>query len=161
MKYKDWISRALLAFVLITVGFAIGRETAPGPGESAVPAPEAAAGDNAPAERVVVYATHMTFRCWECNQIEWLAQELLEKEFAEELASGRIEFRSVDYLRDSRFARRYDLSASTLVVARFRNGEEAGFERLDEVWTKSRDREQFMAYVRKAVEDALSPEGAE
>jgi hypothetical protein len=157
MKAQLWISRLLLAFVLVTVGFALGRQTAPSSRIDAVgSAVEASASQG---EKVIVYAAHMTFRCMECNQIELLTRQLLDTEFADELASGRIEFRSVDFLRDTEFARRYDIASSTVVVARFDGARLAGFERLDEVWTKLRNRDEFIAYVRSAIESHLQREG--
>jgi hypothetical protein len=155
IKAKMWVSRILLAFVFVTIGFALGRQTAPQPVPPAyggVPGSFKAGGSG---DKVIVYSVHMTFRCWECNQIEWLTKELLEKEFAEELASGKIEYRSVDYMQDNDFARRYNIPSSTVVVVRFEGGREAGFDRLDEVWTKSRNREDFLAYVRGAIRSQL------
>jgi len=155
IKAKMWVSRMLLAFVFVTIGFALGRQTAP-----RSPPPAQAAGDSssrpvATEDKVIVYSVHMTFRCWECNQIEYLTKELLEKEFAEELVSGRIEYRSVDYMQDDEFARRYNIPSSTVVVARLQDGKEVGFKRLDEVWTKSRNRDDFLAYVKGAIQSQL------
>ena len=111
--------------------------------------------------KVAVYSAHMTFRCWECNQIEWLVKELLDSEFGRETESGVIEYRSVDYMKDVDFARRYDIASSTLVLVRFEDGDEAGFERLDGVWTKSRNRDEFMDYVREAILFQLARLGRE
>lgn len=158
MKAKLWIRRLLLAFVLVTIGFSLGRQTAPQSGSTVDAAGPGAEAISPGGERVVVYAAHMTFRCLECNQIELLTKELLDAEFADELASGRVEFRSVDFLRDTEFARRYDIASSTVVVARFDGTKPAGFARLDEVWTKLRSREEFMAYVRTAIESHLQGE---
>ena len=156
MNARLWISRILLAFVFVTIGFALGRETAPQAPSVVGLAGQASGTEQAETDdRLAVYSVHMTFRCWECNQIEWLTKELLEEEFAEHLESGRIEYWSVDYMRDADFARRYNIAASTLVLVRFEDGEEAAFERLDEVWTKARNRDEFMAYVRSAIETQL------
>lgn len=141
------MARLLLGFVLITVGFAAGRRTAPTP--EAETAPEAS---DTPAPQVVVYAAHMTFRCPECNQIEWFARELVESEFADALADGRLVFRSVDYMRDTAFARSYNISSSTIVVTRADSKE---FQRLDDVWTKVRNREEYFDYVRAAIRKHL------
>lgn len=155
IKARTWVSRILLAFVFVTIGFALGRQTAP---QSLPPAQAAGGSSSRPAateDKVVVYSVHMTFRCWECNQIEYLTKELLEKEFAGELASGRIEYHTVDYMKDAEFARRYNIASSTVVLVRLEDGQEAGFERLDEVWTKSRNRDDFLAYVRGAIRAQL------
>lgn len=150
--YRIWTSRLLMGFVLITIGFAAGRRTAP--------MPAAGAGDPAPpvateGSRVMVYAAHMTFRCPECTQIEWLARELIEKEFADELANGSLKFQTVDYMRDTAFAKKYNIASSTIVVVPVVDGEEQDYQRLDEVWTKTQDREAYFDYVRTAVEEAL------
>jgi hypothetical protein len=151
---RIWAARVLLGFVLVTLGFALGRRTAPLPASEA----ETAAGNRAQttqADRVVVYAAHMTFRCPECTQIEWLARELVETEFAAELANGSLAFRTVDYMRDTVFAKQYNIASSTVVVVRIEDGEEKGFRRLDEVWTKTRDRDAFFEYVRSAIRETL------
>ena len=149
---RIWTERLLLGFVLVTIGFAAGRRTAPWPPE--IEADRSAAID-APSnqqDHVIVYAAHMTFRCPECNQIEWFARELVESEFADELADGRLVFRTVDYMRDAAFARRYNISSSTIVVTR---ADSDDFQRLDEVWTKLRDRDEYFDYVRPAIHESL------
>lgn len=152
---KRWITRGLLGFVLITIGFAAGRRTAP----QASPTESTSADDvqaaAAKPDRVVVYAAHMTFRCQECNQIEWLARELVENEFAAERKADRLEFRTVDYMQNTDFAKRYNISSSTVVVVRFEDGKEQDFKRLDEVWTKVKKREEFFEYVRTAIRESL------
>ncbi|MFO7898676.1 MAG: nitrophenyl compound nitroreductase subunit ArsF family protein [Planctomycetota bacterium] len=155
-NFKAWTSRILLAFVFVTIGFALGRETAPVPsastGEEQAQVQAQPAADD---DKVVVYSAHMTFRCWECNQIEHLTKELLEKEFAREQAAGLIEYRSVDYMKDSDFAKRYNIASSTVVLVRIEDGHEADFVRLDEVWTKARKREEFLSYVGGAIRSQL------
>lgn len=153
--FRTWTRRVLLAFVFITIGFALGRQTAErsytGADESAPTATQPSNGD----DKVIVYSVHMTFRCWECNQIEFFTKELLEKDFSEQMEAGLIEYRSVDYMKDADFARRYDIASSTVVLARFEDGQEVDFERLDEVWTKARNREEFLSYVRGELQAQL------
>lgn len=158
---KLWVSRLLLGFVLITIGFVAGRRTAPRPstGESG----EEAMRDiqETKVEQVVVYAAHMTFRCEECRQIEWLARDLVENEFAAELEDERLDFRTVDYMKNTDFAKRYNVSSSTVVVVRYEDGEEQEFKRLDEVWTKVHKPDEFKEYVRNAIQDALDAKESE
>ena len=156
MAMKVWITRLLLAFVFVTIGFALGRQTAPSAHSSSDESAVESMQPGANGDKVVVYSVHMTFRCWECNQIEFLTKELLDAEFAEAMATGRIEYRSVDYLKDAEFARRYNIASRTLVVVRIEDGREAEFQRLDDVWTKARDRDEFIAYVREAIRSQLA-----
>lgn len=153
---KRWTSRLLMGFVLVTVGFAVGRRTAP---QAATSDSRAMPTEATTSEQVVVYAAHMTFRCQECNQIEWMARELVESEFAAELDSGELDFRTVDYMKNTEFAKRYNISSSTIVIVRVIEGEEYDFKRLDEVWTKVKNRDEFLAYVRTAIRDSLQKEG--
>ncbi len=145
----------LLGFVMITIGFAAGRRTAPMHEGNANDHPAAAAAESS---QVLLYAAHTTFRCPECTKIEWLARELVEGEFAEELENGVLEFRTIDYTRDIAFARRYNIASSTIVIVRFTDGKEKDFQRLDEVWAKINDRDAFIAYVRAALLDSLAAE---
>jgi hypothetical protein len=155
VKIKTWFSRFLLGFVLVTIGFALGRQTADAPPLQIDEQSSLAAHPADEDSKLVIYSAHMTFRCWECSQIERLAGELLDEEFAAERESGMIEYRSVDYMKDAGFARKYNIASSTLVLVRFEEGKEAGFERLDGVWTKSRSRDDFFAYVREAIQSHL------
>ena len=65
---RTTITRALVAFVLVSIGFAAGthvaRQAAPSP------APLIDGDTQAPASHVVVSYMHATFRCSTCNTIE-------------------------------------------------------------------------------------------
>lgn len=156
---KTWTCRLLLGFVLVTVGFAAGRRTAPqSPSDDSGDASMRNTKTGNPAQ-VVVYAAHMTFRCEECRQIEWLTRELVENKFAAEMEAGRLDFQTVDYMKNTAFAKRYNVSSSTVVVARFEGGAEQSFKRLDEVWAKVHKPDEFKEYVRSAIRDSLGKGG--
>ncbi len=155
MIIRTMVKNLLLAFVWITLGFSMGRHSVPRTMLSAINPADAGSMAPAPAGQVTVYAAHMTFRCPECTQIEWFARELVENEFSAELADGRLVFRTVDYMRDTAFARKYNISSSTIVVVRLQDGEAKDFQRLDEVWTKLRDKDAYFEYVRTAIQDSL------
>ncbi len=148
---RIWTARLLIGFVVFTIGFSVGRKSAP------LPEPGTFATEAATTEvgHVRVYAAHMTFRCPECTQIELLTRELLQQEFQDELADGTILFQTVDYMRDRAFARRYNISSSTVVVVPLRGEKQDDFQRLDEVWTKIHNRDDFFAYVRSAIQTSL------
>jgi hypothetical protein len=142
-----------MAFVLVTIGFSMGRQSA---SSNQIPdTREATAEAMEGKDYVDVYAAHMTFRCFECTQIETLARELLDEEFADLLEDGLIRFHAVDYMKDPAFASRYDVPASVLVLSRVEDGREAHFERLDDVWLHVRNRDLYMSYVRDALRAQL------
>lgn len=152
-RIRGWITRLLLGFVLVTIGFAWGRQTALRTGAGAP-----AGRPEYRAARLVVYSVHSTARCIGCIEIEATAKRVVEQDFAREMAAGDIEFRTLDFSRDPEFARQYDISGSTILLVRREGGREVGFERLDEVWTKDRDTHELSDYLHGAIRAALTPE---
>lgn len=155
-KILNATRNALLAFVLITIGFALGKEAATR--RLATDALDDSTtqrtdfvGDIEDATTVRVYYAHATIRCVTCNTIEALALKTLQSRFPEALAEGTLEWRIVNFLEDDNFARRYEIVASTIVVVGLKGGTETGYARLDEVWTKVNDPRAFEEYVTEKV----------
>ena len=162
MKAKKIVARLLLGFVLVSVGFSLGREVtlrsvkvarspAPPPGAATAPADTGA--------KVIVYYMHPTRRCATCSRIEKMSRDVVEREFAEQLRDGRVEWRVVNYQEEEDLAERYKVASSSLVVVEVRNGRQAGFERLDDVWALGGDPGAFGEYVGGAIRSRL--EGGE
>jgi hypothetical protein len=154
-KLKKAVTAVLLCFVLISIGFAIGKEVTL---QSIRQADEPAA-PTAPAvgqDKVVVYYMHATFRCVTCNLVESTADELIRTEFDKPLRDGRLEWKRVNYQENEELARRYDVGGNMIVVVRFRDGKEADRKRLDRVMELAGRREEFLAYVRQAIEACLA-----
>ena len=81
----------LLCFVLISIGFALGKEVT----HRRIAATSASTSAPRPAEagtRIAVYYMHMTLRCVSCNTIERMAHDLVQTEFADALSDGRVEW---------------------------------------------------------------------
>lgn len=159
------VRNALLAFVLITIGFAFGKESARRRFAASMPAGHQNATTNTVANseagtRVVVYYAHTALRCVTCNTIEDLAHGALKSRFADELAQGAVEWRVVNFQEDENFAKRYEIVSSSVVVVGIKGDIETGYERLDEVWTKVNDPAAFEEYVVQAVRKLLSEKGA-
>jgi len=153
-KARKAITIVLLCFVLISIGFALGKEVTlrrmragqAGPSPSTAPAG---------GSEVVVYYMYPTVRCITCNRIEAAAHKVVHEDFADALRAGRLKWQVVNIHEDEALAERYDVAASTVVVARRRGGRDEGFERLDKVWPLADKPEQLSAYIRQAVGVAL------
>ena len=88
MKAKKIIGKLLLAFVLVSVGFAIGKETT----RSHMPAQAEAAPVAAPGEdKIIVYYMHASFRCVTCNMVESMGEEIVRTEFGDAVKAGRLD----------------------------------------------------------------------
>lgn len=148
------IRNALLAFVLVSIGFVLGKHSVrqtfvpvqPPPADAEV----LAAAGQIPV-KLRVYYLHATFRCVTCNTIEQMTRDLLDQQFGDALADGRIEWREVDFQEDEVLAKQFDVIASCVVVARMRGETVLDYKRLDDVWTLLKDTPGFNTYVGDAI----------
>jgi len=153
-KTKVWLRAVLLAFVLISIGYALGKEMtlrrlqAAGPQEEPRPA--------GAQDGVVLYYMHPTLRCVTCNEMEKTILSLVHTEFAEPLAEDRLQWHEVNFEENEALARRYNVATSSLVVVRFREGRETGHQTLDEIWTLKDQPDELRAFVREAIRSRLN-----
>jgi hypothetical protein len=154
---KNWCTRLLVGFVLVSLGFALGRDVTQrrlrSPQTSTPPVGAAINAPLMPAGRIQAYYLHGTIRCVSCNQIERTAKQLLDSEFAKELADGRLTWREVNFEREPALAKRYNVAASTLVLVKEVNGKEVAFRRLDDVWTLAEKPAALQAYIRQNIQE--------
>ena len=158
MDAKAGIKNLLLLFVLVSIGYALGKEVTlrsvqGKAGEQPGPAASGQAADGA-----IVYYLHQTIRCVTCNTIEKAALEVVKQDFAADFQAGRLRWQMANMEEEEALAKRYDVASSTVVVVRIRGGKEAGFQRLDDTWTLTDQPEKLREYIRKAVAAALSSE---
>jgi hypothetical protein len=168
MKGKKILNNLLLAFLLVSIGYAIGRETAPtggGTGATLLASPSEAPQTNtanderakpAAVEKVIVYYMH-GIPCITCTMIDTTAEALVRDEFAAEVASGRIAYASLNYLdrKNESLADKYNVGSNTIIVVRFRDGQEVQRVRLDKVMELAGDREQLADYIRQGIRACL------
>ena len=152
---KKLLAKALLVFVLISIGFAIGKEVTlrrvqAGRGVEASGTQPAQQGD-----KVIVYYMHATIRCVTCNSIEAMAAKLIDTTFSKAKRAGRLVWKEVDFQENPDLAKRYDVVSSCIVVVNVRDGKEVAFKRLDDVWLLADKPQQFNDYVARAVEEYL------
>ncbi len=145
MKVRSLLRSVLLCFVLISIGYALGKETT----LRRMPSAE-------PDDGVVVYYMYPAIRCIECNQIESVAHKVVHDEFAEALNAGRLHWKEVNISENEALAKRYNVATSVVVVVRRRDGADAGFQRLDEVWELAGKPAELAARIRSAIQAALA-----
>ena len=97
-------------------------------------------------------------RCATCVRIERLTRETVEKNFAAEIASGRIVLNTInlDGPGNAHFVQDYQLISKTVIVSDRAKGQEVKWENLQDVWSKQKDEKAFEAYVVDAVRRHLS-----
>ncbi len=160
LKLRKAVTGVLLGFVLVSIGYAIGREVTlhrlAGEGGGVSPA----AGEPPAGERVVVHYLHVSQRCATCNAIEAAAREAVFEDLAAPLAAGRVVWRDVNIETNDAFASRYDVATSSVLLVHYRDGREVHHELLDELYQLADDPAAARARVAERVGAMLKAAGA-
>lgn len=123
------------------------------------PAPAAKDGNKGvPPDAIHVYYFHRTLRCPSCERIEAWSKAAVETSFPVELESGQVVWHSLN-LDEPEFAHfdgDYDLNTQSVVVSEWKNGREARWKNLEEVWELLDDQSGFQQYIEAEVRGFLS-----
>jgi hypothetical protein len=149
-KAKNIITYALVAFALISLGYAWGKNSEGGSESS-----EVLFGHPGEGQHISVIYMHATIRCDTCDNIENGARGLMDSSYSEAMADGRIHWHKVDFQKNAALARQFGVVSSCVVVAIIKDGEVLEFQRLDEVWTLVSDPPAFDKYISDAVDKHL------
>jgi len=98
---------------------------------------------------------HNTLRCRTCKNIEETAKAVLEAEFAEEFAVGRMRWSAVNMESQRHYVEEYDLVKPTLILVRSVGDEQTDWVALDETWTLIRSELRFADYVENETRGFL------
>ena len=121
-----------------------------------------AAGNSAAAQALddglVVYYFHGEIRCPTCRAIESQSRETVENDFAEQLRSGEMAWRIVNYEKpeSADLAKKFDVHMANVVLARMDGGEIKNWKRLDQVWALVGDKPAFAEFVRTEIGQMLA-----
>lgn len=103
---------------------------------------------------MVVVTYFMTdVRCKSCRKIEALTRQTLQNRFANELADGSVQFRTINIDRpeNAHYIDSYELSFKTVVVSDMNGDAEARWVRMDNVWQLLGKPDKFEQYIADAV----------
>lgn len=101
-------------------------------------------------DKVIVYYFHGNYRCPSCMTIERYTRESIESNFAKELKSGQMEFRSVNVeLPDNNhYVQDYKLYTKSVIVSQIAQNKEQRWKNLQKVWELLRNEMKFKNYVK-------------
>ncbi|MEI6057224.1 MAG: nitrophenyl compound nitroreductase subunit ArsF family protein [Lentisphaerota bacterium] len=148
-KWKRIIKNLLLAFVLISIGFALGKNFTQSKETQSNPS------NLKGHEFVRVYYLHSTFRCTTCNSIEKRTKEILDSDFRADIANGLIQWKTDDFQENEVLAKKFDVIASCVVVALVKGDEVVFYRRLDDTWTLLDKPAEFDSYIRSNIQEVL------
>lgn len=108
-----------------------------------------------PKQRVVVMYFHRTQRCPTCLKMGSYTEEAVKKGFAKEIKAGKVSFHYIDFQdeKNDAFTRAYKVEGPTLIVARANGKKVSEYKNLDDIWTKVREKEEFLKYVQDNVKE--------
>lgn len=156
-RIKKIVTNLLLVFVLVSIGFSLGKHSVLRRMTADVATISASNSSLSDVKQAVkVFYMHSTFRCVTCSSAEALALELVDKEFAEARKNQTLLWQDVNFQENAELAKKFDVIATCMVVASIESGQIVDFVRLDDVLTLSEKPEEFNTYVRTALKNALS-----
>ena len=105
----------------------------------------------------IAYYFYNTVRCKSCLAIETMSHEVIEQEFADEIASGRLvwQMKNLDEEENEHFIEDYKLYTKSLVLVEFVNGEQTKWQNCTKVWELLNKEKKFKKYVREEVKTFL------
>ena len=125
------------------------------------PAPESASEQAQAAERTfVVYYFHRTRRCRTCLGIEASSRKAVQSGFASELASGRLQFKSINVETpgNEHYLKGFELSSNGLAVAEFKGGRQVRRRNLSGIWEHIGRQDALISYVQGEVTAFMGPQ---
>jgi len=109
-------------------------------------------------EGLNVVCTHATVRCPTCTTMERLTRETLEESFSDEVDTGKIVFREVNYEQPevAAFAGEFKVATASVVLVNVQNGEiVAGKNIADEAWKLYTDAPAFKQMLKEQIDAML------
>ena len=108
---------------------------------------------NMPVNYVAAYYFHGTLRCPTCYKLEQYSKEAIDANFKNELASGKLVFKTVnvDEKANEHFVNDYQLYTKSLVISFVKDGKEAKFKNLAKIWEYVGNKQRFYDYVKEEI----------
>ena len=121
--------------------------------------PPASNNFSGPAERVDVVYFHRTQRCSTCIHAEELTRDTVETHFADELASGKLTFQSIDVQDSNKAAivNRYGAYARQLFINTVKDGTDH-IEQATDLYPLIFNDEAFVETLKSKIEKSLNGE---
>jgi hypothetical protein len=107
---------------------------------------------------VVAYYFHRTVRCPTCLAIEATAARVVNEDFSQQVAEGRLMWVpcNLDDPDAKDFQKQFDVSGSTLVLSKLDGRNDPKYKKLENVWELVGDSAKFDDYVRAEVHQFLN-----
>lgn len=149
---KKYLTAVLLLFVFASLAFMFLRETREKTETTAVENQPASV---VPAQKDVltIFYFHGNMRCATCNQFEKLTQEVVQNQFADQVAAGKLVLKiiNIDEPGNAHFVQDFQLTTKSVVLQK--NGQ---YKNIDRIWSLIRQSDDdFKIYVQNEIAGML------
>lgn len=109
------------------------------------------------AHRVIACYFHRTNRCPTCRKISTYVEESLKTGFADEMKSGDVALRMIDFQdpKNERYTSGYKISGPTLVILDVQGEKVVAWKPAPKVWSLVGKKDAFLKYVQEEVRGYL------
>lgn len=98
---------------------------------------------------------HSTYRCVTCLDIENEARAIVETEFAEEMAAGKLRWSAINMEEERAYVNQYDLAMPSLVLIRKVGDEVVEWITLHDTWSNIRSSTRFTVYIIDSFQEFM------
>jgi len=145
---------------IVLIGLIVWLVLAYGVSPATPPAPDNSTGNStSPADRVDVVYFHRTQRCYSCTYMEDAARYTVETYFADELASGKVTFQTlnVEDEQNADIVQKYQASYLSLYINPVKDGTDH-IELVTDLYTLIGNDEAFAETLKSKIEKTLTGE---
>ena len=149
-----------IAIPIVVVCLSVWLVLAYGPSPTTPPTSNNSTGNStSPADRVDIVYFHRTARCYSCQYAEAGTNYTVETYFADEMASGKLTFQSVDVQDEANadIIEKYGAYGSQLFINTIKDGTDH-IEQVTDIWVVLGDNEAFVEVVKSKIEESLTGE---
>lgn len=153
MNPKKLIAAVLLIFVAGSLGYMIVREKKSQPAPPTQAAVSSDVNQPLPNQQIIVYYFHGNVRCETCHKLESYAKESLDTFFADDIKTGKIQWKptNVDTAGNEHFIKDYQLVTKSVIVSRVQDGQQIAWKNLDQIWDLVSDKDKYLAYIHQSI----------
>jgi len=159
MKLKSIIRALLLAFVVVSLVTLVLKELNTDPDlttdERAENVSETT--EKVADEKIVVYYFHGNRRCNTCKAVEANTTKAVQSWARDDLKDITIELSivNVDDPVNEHFVESFELTFRSIVIARFKDGKQQDWKKLEDAWKLADDELAFIDYIHEVIASML------
>jgi len=98
---------------------------------------------------------HGKTRCASCIRLEEFSEDLLTNDFAKDIKNGKVKWEIIDFDKESKLMKEYNLFTQSLIIAKYKNGKQVEWKNLPDIWKYTNNKERFDKYVTDEIRKYL------